>query len=186
MGFAPMSLDHGYCLFETAIGCCGMAWGAAGIVAVQLPEANAAATRARLLRRAQSDAEVRPPPAVQRAIDDVCALLQGEARDFASVRLDCSGVPDFHRRVYALARAIPPGATRTYGDIAAELGDRGAARAVGQALGRNPFAPIVPCHRVLAAGGRIGGFSATGGAATKRRMLAIEAKFAGGSPGLFD
>ncbi len=181
-----MRLDRGYCLFETAIGQCGVAWGADGIVAVQLPEVSEAATRARLLRRAHSAAESRPPPEVQAAIADICALLQGQARDFAGARLDFAGVPEFHQRVFAITRKIPPGATRTYGAIAAELGDRGAARAVGQALGRNPFAPIVPCHRVLAAGGRIGGFSATGGTATKRRMLAIEAKFAGGPPGLFD
>jgi methylated-DNA-[protein]-cysteine S-methyltransferase len=83
-------------------------------------------------------------------------------------------VPEFHRRVYDVARTIPPGATLTYGDIAARLGEPGSARAVGQALGRNPFPIIVPCHRVLAANGQLGGFSATGGSATKRRLLTIE------------
>ena len=102
------------------------------------------------------------------------ALLRGEPRDLGAIDLDMSGIPEFPRRVYAVARAIPPGQTVTYGDVAARLGEPGAARAVGQALGRNPFAIIVPCHRVVAAGGRLGGFSANGGAATKRRILAIE------------
>jgi methylated-DNA-[protein]-cysteine S-methyltransferase len=105
--------------------------------------------------------------------------------DLSNIQLDMEGVPPFHRRVYEVARAIAPGNTRTYGEIATRLGDPGAARAVGQALGHNPFAPVVPCHRVLAAGGRSGGFSANGGVATKLRMLQIErASFNG--PGLFD
>ena len=104
----------------------------------------------------------------------ITALLRGEPCDLGSIDLDMSDVPEFHCRVYAVARTIPPGRTLTYGDVAARLGEPGAARAVGQALGRNPFAIIVPCHRVVAAGGRLGGFSAGGGAVTKRRILAIE------------
>jgi methylated-DNA-[protein]-cysteine S-methyltransferase len=100
--------------------------------------------------------------------------------------LDMEGVPPFHRRVYELARAIPPGEVLTYGEVARRLGDPGASRAVGQALGHNPYAPVVPCHRVLAAGGRSGGFSAEGGAATKLKMLEIERARFGGAPGLFD
>ena len=111
---------------------------------------------------------------MQRATSAIRALLDGEPCDLLELELDLEGVSDFHRQVYAIARRIPPGRTRTYGDIAAELGDKGLARAVGQALGLNPFAPIVPCHRVLAAGGKWGGFSAHGGAASKLRMLAIE------------
>lgn len=165
---------HGFRLFDTSIGRCGIAWGGRGIVAVQLPEASERETRARVLQRCPDACEAPPPPEVQRALDDIVALLRGEASDLSAVALDMDGVPPFHRRVYEVARAIPPGATLSYGDIAARLGARGAARAVGQALGRNPFAIIVPCHRVLAASGKVGGFSANGGITTKLRLLSIE------------
>ena len=164
----------GFTLFDTAIGRCGVAWGERGIVGVQLPEAGEAETRERMLHRFPTAAESAPPPAVQHALDRIVALLEGGRSDLSTIALDMDGVPPFHRRVYETARAIPPGATLSYGEIAARLGARGAARAVGQALGHNPFPIVVPCHRVLAAGGKIGGFSAHGGAATKRRMLAIE------------
>ncbi len=166
-----------YTLFDTAIGACGLAWNERAIAGAQLPEAGEAATRARLQRRYPGSAETpaaRAPAAVQQAIADIQALLQGEARDLSHVQLDMEGVPEFHCRVFEVARRIPPGATCSYGDVAVRLGERGAARAVGQALGRNPFPIIVPCHRVLAAGGRVGGFSARGGTATKLRLLQIE------------
>jgi methylated-DNA-[protein]-cysteine S-methyltransferase len=164
----------GYALFATPIGACGIAWGPRGIVGVQLPEAEEGATRERMAGRFPQLQEVHPPLDVQQAMSAIRALLEGEPLDLAEIELDLEGVGDFHRRVYAIARRIPPGRIRTYGDIAAELGDKGLARAVGQALGLNPFAPVVPCHRVLAAGGKWGGFSAHGGAAAKLRMLAIE------------
>lgn len=164
----------GFALFDTAIGACGIAWGPRGLVGVQLPEAEEGATRTRMARRFPALAECEPPPEVQRAIAAIRALLDGQPLDLAEIALDLEGVSEFHQRVYAIARRIPPGRTRTYGDIAQELGDKGLARAVGQALGLNPFAPVVPCHRVLAAGGKWGGFSAHGGAASKLRMLAIE------------
>jgi methylated-DNA-[protein]-cysteine S-methyltransferase len=166
--------SSGYALYATAIGACGIAWGSRGIVGAQLPEAEEQATRARMRRRFPALEEVEPPSWVQRDIAAIRALLDGEPLDLGEIELDLEGVGDFHRRVYAITRRIPPGSTRTYGDIAEELGDKGLARAVGQALGLNPFAPIVPCHRVLAAGGKWGGFSAHGGAASKLRMLAIE------------
>jgi methylated-DNA-[protein]-cysteine S-methyltransferase len=164
-------------LFETAIGRCGIAWGECGIVGLQLPE-PAGAERARLLRRFPDAVEGSPPPVVQDAIDRIAALLRGEQADLGPIGLDMADVPGFDRSVYEAARRIAPGATRTYGEIAAEIGDPGAARAVGQALGRNPFPIAVPCHRVLAADGKPGGFSAHGGVATKLRLLAIE-----GAPG---
>jgi methylated-DNA-[protein]-cysteine S-methyltransferase len=177
----------GFTLFDTAVGRCGVAWGPDGIVSVQLPEARDAATRARLLSRYPDAVEGRPPADVQRGIDDITALLRGESRDLADLRLDMRGVPDFHRRVYDVARTIKPGVTATYGDIATTLGSRGLSRAVGQALGRNPFPLVVPCHRVLAAGGRVGGFSAAGGITTKLRLLAIEGRHGNGTSGsLFD
>ena len=164
----------GFALFDTAIGRCGVAWGEGGVAGIQLPEAGERETRARMLQRFPVAGEVTPPPEVQRVIDSIVALLRGEASDLSAITLDMGEVPAFHRKVYEAARSIPPGTTLSYGEIAARVGAPGAARAVGQALGRNPFPIVVPCHRVLAAGGKIGGFSAQGGIATKRRMLAIE------------
>jgi methylated-DNA-[protein]-cysteine S-methyltransferase len=175
-----------FALFETAIGGCAIAWSSAGIVALQLPAADDDRTRARVLRRWPDAREDAPPPFVRHAVDGVVALLSGAAVDLSTVPLDMERVPAFERRVYEAARAIPPGKTLTYGDIAARLGDPGAAREVGQALGRNPFAVIVPCHRVVAAGGKTGGFSATGGVATKLRLLEIERARLGREPTLFD
>jgi len=166
---------YGFALFDTAIGQCGVAWNDRGLVGVQLPEAGEAETRERMFQRFPAAAELSPPPSIRQAIDGITALLLGEPRDLSTVALDMEGVAAFHRRVYDAARAIPPGKTMAYGEIAARIGAPGAARAVGQALGRNPFPIVVPCHRVLAAGGKVGGFSAHGGTATKRRMLAIEA-----------
>ena len=166
----------GFTLFDTAIGRLAIAWGGRGVVGVQLPQGKEVATRARLKKRFPGASEAAPPPDVQRALDAIAALLRGDASDLSAVPLDMDAVPDFHRRVYEVARAIPPGVTASYGEVAARLGAPGAARAVGQALGRNPFAIVVPCHRVLAANGRIGGFSADGGIATKLRLLSIEAE----------
>jgi methylated-DNA-[protein]-cysteine S-methyltransferase len=177
---------HGFTLFDTAIGRCGIAWGERGIVGVQLPEARELETRARVLRRFPDAREAPPPPDVQHARDGIVALLRGEASQLEAVPLDMDRVPPFHRRVYEVARTIPPGATLSYGDIAARLGSPGSARAVGQALGHNPFAIVVPCHRVLAAGGRVGGFSAGGGVTTKLRLLSIEGAPAASQRALFD
>lgn len=174
---------QGFALFETAIGRCGVAWGERGIVGVQLPEGRDARTRARVQRRFPEARELPPPPDVRRAVDHMAALLRGEASDLSTVVLDMEGVPPFHRRVYEVARTVLPGTTVSYGALAARLGAPGSARAVGQALGRNPFAIVVPCHRVLAAGGKTGGFSASGGVTTKLRMLTIEGA---DQPGLFD
>lgn len=172
-------------LFDTAIGTCAVAWGERGIVGVQLPEAGERAMRARLARRFPEAREAAPPPAVRRAVDGIVALLAGEPADLGEVTLDMDGLPEIQRAVYEVARTIPPGETLTYGEIASRLGDPGTARAVGQALGRNPFPIVVPCHRVLAAGGRLGGFSAHGGTATKLRLLTLERARAI-TPSLFD
>jgi methylated-DNA-[protein]-cysteine S-methyltransferase len=168
-------MSSAFALFDTTIGRCGIAGGDRGVVGVQLPESGGEArTRARVLRRFPDAHEASPPSEVQEAIDGMVDLLRGGASDLSSAALDMDGVPEFNRRVYEVARSIPPGATLTYGEVAGRLGDRGAARTVGRALGQNPFALIVPCHRVLAAGGGIGGFSAGGGVTTKRRLLTIE------------
>ena len=164
----------GFTFFDTAIGRCGIAWSVQGVVGVQLPEANEGATRARVSERFPDAREAAPPPGIRRALDGIAALLRGEPSDLSAVALDMERVSPFHRRVYEVARTIPAGATLSYGDVATRLGAPGAARAVGQALGRNPFAIVVPCHRVLAAGGKVGGFSANGGVTTKLRLLELE------------
>ena len=163
-----------YSLFQTAIGTCGVVWGEQGLKGVHLPDANPARTRTSVARRFPGAVLAEPPADVRRGIDGIVALLRGEKRDLREIVLDFDGVPAFNRRVYELARTIGPGATLTYGDIALRLGSPGTARAVGQALGQNPWPIVVPCHRVLAADGRMGGFSAPGGVATKRWMLKIE------------
>ncbi len=175
----------GHTLFDSALGTCAIAWGTEGLVAVQLPEADAACTQARLLRRRPGLALVPPPDEVRQAIDGICALLRGEPVDLGHVRLDLHPIAPLPRRVYEITRAIPRGQTLSYGEIALRLGDKALARAVGQALGRNPFAPVVPCHRVLAADGRPGGFSAHGGVLTKLHLLAIEGACSGPQGDLF-
>ena len=177
----------GYCLFDTAIGACAVAWGERGLKGVQLPEADAAKTRARMTRRVPDIVEAAPPAAVRDAIAAIAALVGGEGRDLSAIPLDMDDIAAFPRGVYEVARTIRPGQTLTYGEIATRLGDPLQARAVGEALGRNPFAIVVPCHRVLAAGGRLGGFSANGGVVTKLRLLQIEgARIGDDGPGLFD
>jgi methylated-DNA-[protein]-cysteine S-methyltransferase len=178
----------GYALFATPLGHCGLAWSARGLTGVQLPEADEAATRARMRRRFPGVPEAEPPATAQAAIAAITALLEGrpgEPRDLTHLLLDMDSVPPFHQRVYAFVRRIPPGETLTYGEVAQRLGEPGTARAVGQAMGSNPYAPVVPCHRVLGAGAKGVGFSAHGGTQTKLKMLEMEgARF--GGPGLFD
>jgi methylated-DNA-[protein]-cysteine S-methyltransferase len=178
--------EEAYRLFDTAIGRCGIAWNSRGIVAVQLPQPSESQTRARIFQRCGEIAEAAPPPLVQRAIDGIVALLAGEAVDLSEVALDLSAAPKFHRDVYDIARKIPPGQTLSYGDIAKRLGGVELAREVGQALGRNPCPIVVPCHRVLAAGGKPGGFSANGGVVTKLKLLSIEGAVVNYTPSLFD
>jgi methylated-DNA-[protein]-cysteine S-methyltransferase len=175
-----------HALFDTPLGPSAIAWSDAGILALCLPERDAAAALAAIRRRAPGSTAAVPTGAAAAAVDGVRALLSGEQPDLLDVALDWRGVSDFERRVYDHVRLIPPGRTETYGTVAAAVGEPGAARAVGMALGRNPFAPVVPCHRVLAADGRTGGFSAPGGVATKMRMLAIEGAVPPGPDSLFD
>ena len=178
--------EHSFAIFDTAIGSCGIAWGERGIVAVQLPMSSAEKTRQRIHQRYPDIKQAIPPAAVQNAIDGIVELLAGQPNDLSDVMLDLKGVPEFNRRVYDIARKIPPGKTLTYGDIAKRLGGVELSRDVGQALGHNPCPVVVPCHRVLAAGGRPGGFSANGGVVTKLKMLAIEGAVVNYTPSLFD
>lgn len=174
-----------YALFDTALGPCGLVWGEAGITNAVLPEADLEATRQRLLRRTPDAVETEPPPEVAEAIAAIRELFATGQRDLADLKLDLSAVSDFQRQVYAIARAIPPGETLTYGDIARRLGGLQYAREVGQAMGRNPIPIIVPCHRVMAANGGTGGFSAPGGVDTKLKMLTIEKARTSVEPSLF-
>jgi methylated-DNA-[protein]-cysteine S-methyltransferase len=174
-----------FALFATAIGRCGIVWSERGIAGLLLPERSERATRERVRRRFPDASEAAPPADVQRAIDDIVGLLAGALRSLDHVRLDLARLSEFQRRVYSIARTIPAGSTLTYGEIAERLGDRRLAQDVGEALGQNPFPIVVPCHRVLAAGGKIGGFSAHGGMRTKLHLLAIEGAQPGG-PTLFD
>lgn len=186
-----MAASPGFLLFDTAIGRCGIAWNERGLTAVALPGPGDAQLRGWLLKRTpgavgHTDPAAALPPFAVRARDGIVALLAGADDDLADVPLDTEGLAPFHARVYEAARRIRPGETTTYGALADALGaDRGAARAVGQALGANPWPIVVPCHRITAAGGRTGGFSAPGGVTTKLRILDVERAHARGDPTLF-
>jgi O-6-methylguanine DNA methyltransferase len=171
-----------FTLFDTAIGRCGAVWGVRGLAGIQLPEKSKAALRQRLLERFPSAREGTPPPPVTRLLDELTALLRGERSEVDGSTLDFSSVSPFYRRVYEVARTIPAGTTLTYGEVAQRLGSPAASRAVGQALAKNPFALVVPCHRVVAAGGKWGGFTATGGIVTKQRLIELETPRAEATP----
>jgi methylated-DNA-[protein]-cysteine S-methyltransferase len=163
-----------YSLFDTAIGWAGIAWRDKGLVGVHLPERDPEVTRRGFQRRFPDATEAAVPAEFTSTIEGVRALVHGEKVDLSAAPLDITCVPEFNAKVYEIARAIPPGETRTYGEIATQLGDKLLARDVGTALGKNPWPIVVPCHRVTAAGGKLGGFSARGGARTKLKLLAIE------------
>ena len=177
---------RGYSIFDTGIGRCGIAWGPLGIVGVQLPEAREIETRRRLFLLYPDAREQRPPENVEIAIEGIVALLRGEAADLSDVTLDMTGIPAFNQRVYAFARTIPRGETRTYNEVATHLRASGAVYSVAQAIGRNPFMLIVPCHRVLEAGSYTDRISPNGGAISKRRLLSIEGAHTIRSKTLFD
>ncbi|HEX7759241.1 MAG TPA: methylated-DNA--[protein]-cysteine S-methyltransferase [Caulobacteraceae bacterium] len=175
--------DLAFALFDTAIGDCALIWGELGVVGAMLPDPD---VRAGILRRYPQARETPPTPAIADAISAIQALMHGEAADLTHVELDYRDAPDLYRRVWNIARAIPPGETLTYGDIARRLGDVALSQQVGQALGRNPIPIIVPCHRILAASGKTGGFSAPGGVDTKLKMLTIERARTSAAPSLFE
>ena len=178
--------EQQFAIFDTPIGRCGLVWGDRGIVSVQLPMGDEKMTRARLEQRHVGIVEASPPEKVRAAIVGMVELLAGKPNDLSEIVLDLAGVPEFNRGVYDIARSIPPGQTTTYGEIAKKLGGVELSRDVGQALGRNPCPIVVPCHRVLAAGNKPGGFSANGGVVTKLKMLAIEGAVVNHTPSLFD
>jgi methylated-DNA-[protein]-cysteine S-methyltransferase len=178
-----MSPAHHYFIFETALGDCAIAWNAAGISRFQLPSRGAEAAERRLLRRLTDAAPGSLTPNAAEAIAAAKRYFDGEKIDFSEFKLDLVDQPDFFQRIYTAARRIGWGHTTTYGSLARELGaGPEAARDVGQAMAKNPVPLIIPCHRVLAAGGKVGGFSAPGGAATKVRMLELEGVHIGPPP----
>jgi methylated-DNA-[protein]-cysteine S-methyltransferase len=177
---------RGYSIFDTGIGRCGIAWGDLGIIGVQLPEARELDTRRRLFQLYPEARELRAPVNVETAIEGIVALLRGGTADLSDVTLDMTGIPAFNQRVYAFARSIPRGETRTYGEVAAHLRASGAVYSVAQAVTRNPFLIIVPCHRVLEAGHYADKISPNGGAISKRRLLSIEGTHPTTSKTLFD
>lgn len=175
-----MKRSH-HCLFETPLGACGIAWresagsvSPAVVTAIQLPETTAQGTESRIARKSGSRRPTVPPSQIAEVIEKIRRHLQGEVQDFSGVAVDLERVEPFARQVYEATREIPAGQTRTYGEIAKAVGRPGAAQEVGQAMAKNPVPIIVPCHRVSAAGGKLGGFSAPGGPTTKAKLLALE------------
>lgn len=177
---------RGYSIFDSGIGRCGIAWGELGVMGVQLPEAREIDTRRRLFQLYPDARELRPPDNVEAAIEGIVTLLRGGDSDLSEVTLDMTGIPAFNQRVYALARTIPRGETRTYAEVASALRASGAVYSVAQAIARNPFMLIVPCHRVLEAGHYADKISPNGGAISKRRLLSIEGTRPTASKTLFD
>ncbi len=185
-GVGGVMAGRGYTIFDTAVGRCGIAWGDRGVIGVQLPEAREIETRRRLFQLYPEARELRPILNVEIAIEGIVALLRGTSVDFFDVVLDMGAVPAFNRRVYEFTRAIPRGETRTYGAVAADLKASGASHSVAQAIAKNPFMLIVPCHRVLEAGDYADKISPYGGSISKRRLLSLEGALSPGGKTLFD
>lgn len=161
--------------FDTAMGFCAIAWSEAGITRFPLPSRSAEAAERSMRRRAPRAEPAAPPEDVAAVVAAAKRYFAGEETDFSHIRLDLTGEDAFFARIYAALRRVGWGCTTTYGALAKEVGaPREAARDVGKAMAKNPAPLIIPCHRVLAAGGKIGGFSAPGGSGTKLRMLELE------------
>ena len=175
-----------YAIFDTGIGRCGIVWSEAGIVAVQLPEAREIETRRRLFKVYPEAREVRPPPVVESAIEGIAVQLRGRPVDLSDLPLDMAGITTFNQRVYEFTRAIPRSETRTYAEVASQLRRAGAELSVAQAIGKNPFMVIVPCHRVLEAGHYADKNSLFGGTISKRHLLSLEGSCPIASKTLFD
>ncbi|WP_334534126.1 methylated-DNA--[protein]-cysteine S-methyltransferase [Bradyrhizobium sp. AZCC 2230] len=179
-------VGRAYAIFDTAIGRCGIVWSNSGVVAVQLPEAREIDTRRRIFQVHPEAREQAVPLNAELAIEGIVTLLQGSDPDFSDVSLDAGDVPAFNRRVYEYACTIPRGETRTYHEIAKALGASGAAHSVAQAISKNPYMIIVPCHRVIEAGGYADRISPYGGVISKRRLLALEGAHPIASKTLFE
>jgi methylated-DNA-[protein]-cysteine S-methyltransferase len=163
-----------YHIFETSIGWAGIAWDKQGLIGAHLPERDPEFVAQAIERKFAGVTDAAPDAAMSEVIEGIRALMRGEKADLSSAPLDIARVPEFNAKVYDITRKIPAGQTLTYGEIAVRLGDKLLAQKVGEALGKNPWPIVVPCHRVTAAGGKLGGFSARGGATTKLKLLEIE------------
>lgn len=179
-------VGRAYSIFDTALGRCGIAWGPAGIVGVQLASSREIETRAQLLRRFPDARESKSPAEIEAAIEAIATLLRGQASDLPDVTLDMIGVSPFNRRVFALLRTVPRGDTITFAEISAKLGVSGATYSVSHAIARNPFPVLVPCHRAVATRGDTAGAPSFGGNITRYRLLSLEGALAGRGPSLFD
>jgi methylated-DNA-[protein]-cysteine S-methyltransferase len=177
---------RGYTIFDTAVGRCGIAWGEGGVVGVQLPELREIETRKRLFQLYPDARELRPPEDIEIAIEGIAATLRGGNGDLSGVALDMTGIPAFNQRVYQFVRSIPHGETRIYDEVASAMRVSGAVYSVAQAIARNPFMIVVPCHRVLEAGHYADRISPNGGSISKRRLLSIEGARTITSKTLFD
>ena len=169
-----MRRQEQYTLFDTSIGTCGVAWSEAGLTQLQLPEADRGATESRLADRCGGVPASEPPASITHAIGQIQCYLGGEQVELTGIELDLTEASPFHRKVYEAAREIGWGQTASYGELATLAGSPGAARSVGHAMSRNPVALVIPCHRIVASGNRLGGFSAYGGLSTKDRLLTME------------
>ena len=183
---APGMTGRGYTVFDTPIGRCGLAWGPAGVIAIQLATDREIETRRLLLRQVPEARELEPPADIGLVIEGLIALLRGQPADFSDVTLDIRNVSPFARRVYDITRTILRGDTMTYNEVADRLKPPGAPHAVAQALSQNPFPLVVPCHRVLEAGGYTDRMSVNGGSISKRRLLSIDGAVGKSSQTLFD
>lgn len=185
-----MRSERYYHTFGTAFGTCAIAWSVGGLTRVRLPQQDVAELAERLAINALAwDAEPLPDVA-STAVEVITGYMAGERPDFRRVRIDWGSVPGYNARIYRALARVPYGTTTTYGALAAEIGKPNAARAVGMAMGRNPWPIVIPCHRVLASGQQLGGFSAPGGVTTKVKLLQLEGSLPGSDapmlPGLFD
>lgn len=170
-----MQKTYYFTLFSTAIGPCGIAWSESGIVAVQLPESDQLQTCKSLCAKLKGQmTKTNPPLELKAVIKAIKAHLAGQVQNFADFKLDLRDLPPFHRAVYLAARKVPSGTTVSYGELARAAGAPGAARAVGQAMSRNPLAILIPCHRIIAGNGKLGGFTAYGGCNLKEKLLDME------------
>lgn len=173
-----------HALFPTEIGLCGVVWNELGLIGVLLPEGGRDESLTRIAKRFPGSSEAMPVGETARAIADIQKLMVDGDTDLTDIALDVARLSPALTRIYAATRAIPPGSTLTYGQIAKQVGVD--ARSVGQAMGRNPWPIVVPCHRVMGSGGKLVGFSARGGVDTKLTLLAIEKAKIGEGAGLFD
>lgn len=180
------AVTPGHAIFSTALGFMGIAWNEHGLTRLCLPQSSAESLERRLLRLegvpGNRFEEGAAPGWVGELIEAIKAYAAGETVDFSDVPVDLDGVDDFHLAIYAAARKLSFGETTTYGELAKRAGHTGLARETGAALGANPVPLVIPCHRITAAGGKIGGFSAPGGSATKEKMLAMEGVRVGPPP----